>query len=158
MLCYDLFQEKMEDEVLYFAYGSNLWRQQMSLRCPEHREIGAGCLNGWRWIITTRGYASIVESTGDHVLGVVYELSKADVLNLDCFEGVAQGAYRKEMLAVTVGGRDLICLVYVDPIIECGKPKVEYIARINNGIHDAGLPDEYIARYLRPFIPPCAKV
>ena len=144
--------------MFYFAYGSNLWRQQMELRCPEHREIGAGCLKGWRWIITTRGYASIVESEGDHVLGMVYELSKADVLNLDRFEGVAQGAYCKEMMAVTVSGRDLICLVYVDPVTESGKPQVEYIARINNGLRDAGLPDEYITRYLRPFIPLGPKV
>lgn len=25
---------------LYFAYGSNLWREQMRARCPEQKEIG----------------------------------------------------------------------------------------------------------------------
>jgi hypothetical protein len=41
---------KQEEYVLYFAYGSNLWREQMTSRCPEHREVGTGCLKGWRWI------------------------------------------------------------------------------------------------------------
>lgn len=44
---------------MFSAYGSNLWRRQMMARCPQQREIGAGCLTGWRWIITARGYASI---------------------------------------------------------------------------------------------------
>jgi hypothetical protein len=65
----------------------------------------------------------------------VYELSESDVRNLDRFEGVAKGAYRKEMLAVDVDGRELNCLIYIDMVTDIGKPKKEYIARINNGIH-----------------------
>ncbi len=142
----------MEENMLYFAYGSNLWKQQMRARCPEHVEIGAGRLNGWRWIITRRGYASIVASKGDYVLGAVYELSEPDILNLDRFEGVERGIYSKEFITVEMAGRDVSCLVYIDPVFEEGEPKEEYIARINNGIQDAGFPDEYTVRYLRPFI------
>jgi gamma-glutamylcyclotransferase (GGCT)/AIG2-like uncharacterized protein YtfP len=150
-----LFNDETDGEgiVLYFAYGSNLWRHQMTNRCPDHREIGAGCLTGWYWIITTRGYASIVVSEGDYVLGTVYELTESDVLSLDQFEGVAHGNYLKEMISVNVCGREMICLVYIDPIIEEGNPKEEYVVRINNGIRDAGFPDEYVTRYLRSFVP-----
>jgi gamma-glutamylcyclotransferase (GGCT)/AIG2-like uncharacterized protein YtfP len=143
---------RLGDEVLYFAYGSNLWQQQMTERCPEHKKIGTGILGGWRWIITTRGYASIVFSEVDYVLGTVYDLSEADICNLDRFEGVAQGSYRKEMITVNVDGRDLNCLVYIDMVTEVGKPKEEYIDRINNGIRDAELPNAYVVRYLQPFI------
>ena len=139
--------------MLYFAYGSNLWRKQMLVRCPDHSEIGTGCLRGWRWIITTRGYASIVMSKGDFILGSVYELSEADVLALDRFEGVAQGHYRKEMIEIDLDGHTLICLVYVDQVAREGEPKEEYIARINHGILDANFPDEYVFRYMRPFVP-----
>jgi gamma-glutamylcyclotransferase len=59
------------------------------------------------------------------------------------------------MITVDVDGRDLNCLVYIDPVTEEGNPKVEYISRINNGIRDAGFPEEYITRYLRPFVPEC---
>jgi gamma-glutamylcyclotransferase len=138
--------------VLYFAYGSNLWRKQMLARCPDNREVGTGCLRGWRWIVTTRGYASIVISEGDYVLGKVYELSAADIQSLDRFEGVAQNHYRKEMIAVDANGDTLSCLVYVDQIVEEGEPKEEYIARINHGILDTDFPYEYIVRYLRPFV------
>jgi len=144
---------RKEVDVLYFAYGSNLWRQQMTRRCPENREVGTGCLKGWRWIITTRGYASIVVSEGDYVLGTVYELSVDDVQSLDRFEGVAQGDYRKEVIPVDLNGHTLSCLVYVDQVAREGEPKEEYIARINHGILDAGFPDEYVIRYLRPYIP-----
>jgi gamma-glutamylcyclotransferase len=140
-------------DVLYFAYGSNLWRHQMLSRCPECRVIGTGRLNGWRWIITSRGYASIVASQGDHVLGTVYDLSEADVRKLDSFEGVAQGAYRKQQLSISVDGQELSCLVYIDPVTEEGEAKEEYIARINNGVNDAGFPHDYVTRYLRPYVP-----
>ena len=144
--------------MLYFAYGSNLWRKQMIRRCSDYRKISAGCINSWRWIITKRGYASIVVSEGDYVLGTVYELSEDDVRSLDHFEGVAQGNYRKEIITIEVEGRDLKCLVYIDPVTEEGEPKEEYIARINNGIRDAGFPDEYVSRYLRPFVSVCPDV
>lgn len=48
----------------YFAYGSNLRDAQMAARCPDSRKIGLARLRGYRWIITTRGYANIVESGG----------------------------------------------------------------------------------------------
>jgi gamma-glutamylcyclotransferase (GGCT)/AIG2-like uncharacterized protein YtfP len=139
--------------VLYFAYGSNMWRLQMSERCPGYRTVGTGRLNGWRWIITSRGYASIVASEGYSVFGTVYELSEADVLNLDRYEGVARGCYRKELLMVDVAGRESNCLVYVDYVTEEGQPREEYISRINKGIRDAGLPDEYVTGCLRAYIP-----
>lgn len=144
--------------MLYFAYGSNLWRQQMTTRCPDHCEIGRGRLQGWRWIITTRGYASIVASESDYVLGTVYELTESDMRNLDRFEGVAQGAYRKEMISVDVDGRKLDCLVYIDPLVVEGVPQEEYIARINNGIREAAFPEKYTERYLRRYIPVGTKV
>jgi gamma-glutamylcyclotransferase (GGCT)/AIG2-like uncharacterized protein YtfP len=139
--------------MFYFAYGSNLWRQQMISRCPEHRVIGVGSIPGWRWIITTRGYASIVKSESDHVFGTVYDLSAVDLQNLDRFEGVTQGNYYKELITVFLEGLDLSCMVYIDPITEEGQPKLEYITRINNGILDAGLPNDYVIHYLRPYVP-----
>jgi gamma-glutamylcyclotransferase (GGCT)/AIG2-like uncharacterized protein YtfP len=142
-----------EKYMLYFAYGSNLWHQQMESRCPEHKKIGAGRIEGWRWIITSRGYASIVESEADFLLGTVFELTESDILNLDCFEGVTRGSYYKEILPVNVDGRILDCMVYIDPVVEEGKPCEEYIDRINRGIIDAGLPDDYVKHYLRPFVP-----
>jgi gamma-glutamylcyclotransferase len=138
---------------LHFTYGSNLWRKQMKDRCPDHRVIGNGVLRGYRWIISTRGYANVVKSKTDEVHGVIYEISESDERSLDCWEGVQSGAYRKEMMPVEFEGQSRECLVYVDPVEEEGKPKQEYIERINKGIFDSKLPQEYIDRYVRKFIP-----
>ncbi len=125
----------------------------MKERCPEHRLIGNGILKRYRWIITTRGYANVVKSSSDEVHGLVYEISESDEKSLDELEGVQIGHYRKEMLKIDIGGVFKECLVYIDPVQKEGKPKKEYIERINKGISDSKLPSEYVDRYIRKYIP-----
>ncbi|WP_026842574.1 gamma-glutamylcyclotransferase family protein [Citrifermentans bremense] len=132
----------------YFAYGSNLWLKQMRSRCPGFLTIGAGVLIGYRWIITTRGYASVVRSVADVVFGTVYALSEEDESSLDQFEGVPQGHYRKELLVVETERGKLRCLVYVDPMQQEGAPHEEYLSRLRNGIRDAAIPPQYVEKYL----------
>lgn len=132
----------------YFAYGSNLWREQMQARCPGHRFLGSGILMGYRVIITTRGYASVVRSQSDLVFGSVYAISESDEESLDLCEGVRDGLYRKEMIEVETERGPMRCLVYVDPVEEEGAPRQEYIERIRRGIADARLPSFYVDRYL----------
>jgi gamma-glutamylcyclotransferase len=132
----------------YFAYGSNLWRKQMQARCPEHRFLGTGVLTGFRWIITTQGYASLVKSGSDLVLGVVYAISEADEQRLDHCEGVLEGAYLKLQLPVQTGRGMMDCLVYQAALEQEGDPREEYAERIRYGIRDAGLPSLYVERYL----------
>ena len=141
----------------YFGYGSNLWLEQMAFRCPEHRVLGLGRLQGYRWFISSRGYANIAVSADDFVLGLVFEISQSDEKSLDKYEGVHRGLYRKENLPVLIGNESLDCLVYVDPVEEEGRPKAEYIARINKGIRDAKLPLEYVERCIRKYVPASAE-
>jgi gamma-glutamylcyclotransferase (GGCT)/AIG2-like uncharacterized protein YtfP len=138
---------------LYFAYGSNMWIKQMNNRCTCHRFFGNGILTGYRWIISSRGYANIVKSPSDWVCGVVYEISESDENSLDIFEGLGNGLYRKELLNVEVDGFPKNCLTYIDPIKKEGLPKAEYIKRINLGIQDAKLSSDYVKNYIRKFIP-----
>lgn len=137
----------------YFAYGSNLWLEQMRSRCPESRLVGRGRLDGYRWLITGRGYASIVVSSDDTVYGSVYLLSKTDERLLDRYEGVSQGHYRKEQVEVEVEGELLRCLTYIDPVEQPGQPQAEYVDRINSGLADAKLPQEYVTGQIRRFVP-----
>lgn len=139
--------------MFYFAYGSNLWREQMRLRCPDARCLGTGRLTGFRWLITSRGYASMVRSTDDTVFGTVYLLSEADERSLDRYEGVAEGCYRKEQVIVRLQEQLVSCLTYLDPVETPGQPKAEYIIRINRGLADAQLPEAYLAHSIRPFVP-----
>ena len=131
---------------LYFAYGSNLLKSQMTERCPEHRLHSLARLNDYRFLIGERGYATIQPSIGACVHGVVYELSQSDEDTLDVCEGVASGSYTKEYVAL-IGADGAIpeVLVYVDPRVQPGPPRDGYIAKILSGAAGFGLPRDYQA-------------
>ena len=138
---------------LYFAYGSNMGQEQMNKTCSDHQYFGNGILKGFRWIISTRGYANIIKSDGDEVHGVIYKLSASDELSVEEYEGIRCGSYRKEIKKVEIDKTIYRCLVYIDPNEAEGKPKEEYINLINKGVADAELPQEYVERYIRKYLP-----
>ena len=164
----------------HFAYGSNLWVKQMKKRCKCNKRIDKGKLKDYRWIISSRGYANIVESKGDYVLGYVYELDaenctysapdpktggKTDEECLDWWEGAGYDHYTKEYLTIEVSGEKYECLVYIDrsnvddDVVNPKKRQCSvgcectYTDRINNGVKDS-LNDEgvYVEKYIRKFI------
>jgi len=139
-------------KIMYFAYGSNMCIRQMNDRCPNNSKIGIGQLSGYRWIISTRGYANVVKSSNDDVWGVIYEISIQDEAKLDGYEGVSTKCYLKENLDILIDRRIKNCLTYVDPITEVGIPSYTYSNTINEGILDSKLPEEYVEKYLRPKI------
>ncbi|PWW79068.1 hypothetical protein C7212DRAFT_356266 [Tuber magnatum] len=163
----------------YFAYGSNLWREQMHRRCPEHTLVGTALLPHHRWHINTRGYANLVPTTSatdDHdTYGAVYTLSESDEAQLDLSEGVPYWYQRVKHLVKLLPstpssassggdggqgeGEERVLgnvLVYIDTTRTTdGLPKEEYISRINNGFRDAaGIPKEWVERYVRKYVPP----
>ncbi|KAK3693674.1 hypothetical protein B0T22DRAFT_450441 [Podospora appendiculata] len=164
---------------LYFGYGSNLWKAQMTLRCPTSQFEGIGRLRRYEWVINSRGYANIAAtgSDTDEVWGLVYSLSASDESRLDVNEGVPH-AYEKRMQAVefwdggnggggaaaaaaaaAAAGKEIQMLVYIDFLRTSGegnKPKPEYVHRMNMGISDAlgeGMPKSYVDAVLRRWIP-----
>ncbi|KXN91490.1 Gamma-glutamylcyclotransferase [Leucoagaricus sp. SymC.cos] len=148
---------------LYLGYGSNMWIEQMVRRCPQSKCLGIGFLLDWKWFICERGYANIIESKGDKVYGLVYEVSESDEKNLDHYENVPTSYVKKILTVIFLGKTDSIIssakemLVYVDvERVHYGPPKTEYIYRMNMAIADAikeGVPEEYVQKTLRPFIP-----
>ncbi|KAG8628334.1 hypothetical protein KVT40_004207 [Elsinoe batatas] len=160
---------------IYFGYGSNLWKQQMRLRCPDSKYLGVARLNGYRWIINDRGYANVVGvseadmTTIDYSYGLLYCLSPSDEARLDGNEGVPV-AYTKEYLEVdfwesregkpvdhSEKSEKVKMLVYISrDRTKPDKPKHEYIYRMNQGIVDAvasGVPQSYVDDVLRNYIP-----
>lgn len=72
----------------YFAYGSNLWPQQMRSRCLSAREVGTGELSGWQLVCdkpSLDGSAkfNIRPRKGGTVHGVVYEIDESEQGDLD---------------------------------------------------------------------------
>ncbi|KAF8483664.1 Butirosin biosynthesis, BtrG-like protein [Russula ochroleuca] len=153
-------------QTLYFGYGSNVWIDQMNRRCPESRYVGTAVLQDWCWIINQRGYANVIPSPGDHVLGFIYELNPTDEASLDRYES-APRIYEKRTMPVqlisspsdgeTVTKKTTNALVYIDFVnTSRDVPKAEYIHRINMALQDGlkmGISQSYIDKYIRPFIP-----
>jgi len=135
---------------LYFAYGSNMWIKQMRDRCPDHRLLGGAILPGYRWIISDRGFATILESPDEVVEGVLYELFSEDEARLDIKEGKS---YYKKMVSVLWEGKETEAFTYIDHVTAEGIPSEEYADRINKGVKDAGLSEPYIAVTIRKYVP-----
>ena len=142
-----------EQTQYYFGYGSNLSKEQMAIRCPESNYYASGKLSGYSWLINERGYASIKPSESDFVLGEIFTLSQQDVDYLDIYESVEDGMYLKTNLSVQTSKGTIDCLVYIASDRTPGIPQEEYIERINLGIKSANLPDDYVQKAIRPFIP-----
>lgn len=149
----------------YFGYGSNLWKHQMVQRCPTSEYLGIAKLEGFKWIINSRGYANVVETGSnnsstasatekkngtDVVWGLVYNLRPEDEHRLDINEGVPI-AYTKENFTVSFWParngstpdvsekpEEREMLVYIDRVKTVpDQPKREYVYRMNQGIEDA---------------------
>ena len=149
---------------LYFSYASNLSPQAMKGRHPTSLFCGLAKLQNWRWNVNSTGYANVVPSPeGDAVYGALYFISAHDEAALDDMEG-APVNYQKQSLGVTrlssdgsVTEQKVNALVYIDTIRQDeGEITPEYVVWIRKAIRDAkpfGLPDEYVQKYIRPFLP-----
>jgi hypothetical protein len=118
--------------------------EQFGSRCPQSRIVGPATLADHRFIITTRGYASIEPTVGNLVHGVLAELTEADEAVLDYFEGVRHCIYRKESMVVAWDDRQVTALVYVDNETAHGRPKPGYLERILRGARHHGFPQHAV--------------
>nr|OQO15723.1 hypothetical protein B0A51_18429 [Rachicladosporium sp. CCFEE 5018] len=148
---------------LYFGYASNLSPLAMKGRCPDSIFCGLAKLHDWRWQINSTQYGNIVPSPGDHVIGALFFLSPRDEAGLDESEGVPW-MYEKQTHDVeridAQGkgmGQSIPAMTYVDvQRPEEGTIINDYVVWIHKAIRDAkpyGLTDEYVAKYLLPYIP-----
>jgi gamma-glutamylcyclotransferase (GGCT)/AIG2-like uncharacterized protein YtfP len=123
---------------LYFAYGSNLNRRDMRIRCAAARPDLRARLDGWR--LTFRGVADIEPAEGRTVHGALWLLSDDDVCSLDAYEG-APGNYRQLTVGVETddGPRRAMTYLMTDGSY-LGLPSPWYFGRIEAGFRDWGLP------------------
>lgn len=108
----------------------------------------------------------MIPSSGDYVYGFIYELNPNNEASLDIYEG-APRIYDKKIHPVqlrtspgdgeTATKKTIDALVYIDTVSTSPDvPKTEYIHRINMALQDGfknGVPQSYIDKYIRPFIP-----
>jgi cation transport regulator ChaC len=128
----------------YFAYGSNMSRPHMARRCRTAVPIGPARLDGWRFLVTAAGFASIVPAPGAVVHGVLWRLAARDLAALNAYESLDSGLYVRRMLPVRAGERIVAALVYVGRERRPGKPRPGYQRVLVAAARDWGLPEDYV--------------
>lgn len=147
---------------MYFAYGSNLDWKQMESRCPSARFICKAVLKNHQLEFTRFskskdrqcGVADVIPKEGQDVWGVVYEIDKTDIGNLDSTEGFqpdrpsAQNSYLREECLVfeeNDPARPLTASIYI-AVKQKGQfyPSQEYKDLIVNGARFRRFPADYI--------------
>ena len=115
----------------------------MALRCPGSQAKGTAVLEGWRFLINERGYATIEEDPTAEVHGQIWLLTPEDEAALDEYESVDVGNYRKAVLKVQQGGGEVDSMVYIDHRLKPGKPQQDYLRGILHGAAHFELPGDY---------------
>jgi gamma-glutamylcyclotransferase (GGCT)/AIG2-like uncharacterized protein YtfP len=131
---------------LHFAYGSNMSRALMRRRCPGARALGAARLDGWRFVITRDGYASLVRDPGGRVHGVLWRLTPRDLAALDAYE---QRAYLRRTVPVRCGAACRPALVYLAPERGGGTARPGYQELVVDAARDWRLPPTYVTGLAR---------
>lgn len=138
----------------YFAYGSNMCRSQMISRCPSAIEVSPGVLSDYRLVFNRRGsyrpggVASIEETSGERVYGMIWKIAPREFEYLD--ETEDPSAYqRKELTAHSLQGKPFACHVYCAIPDGTIPPDPEYLKQLVECAKKAGLPAGYIQSLAR---------
>lgn len=82
----------------FFAYGSNIDTTQMKNRCPDSNFVGVASLARFRFIINSRGVATVVPRNSIPVYGVLWDISERDEENLTGMRVSAAGHTEKSIM------------------------------------------------------------
>jgi len=132
--------------VYYFAYASNLNKQQMRERCPAAKPAAIVTLHHYRlvfrgWSRKWRGgVATIQPFRGERVLGAIYEVFEEDMRRLDKYED-CPASYSRINVGVNDDFGELIeAVAYIRAKrADDAKPSEEYLAVIQQGYRDWGI-------------------
>lgn len=142
------------DEVWYFAFGANMhdsaFRQRRRMEPIDWRP---GRVRGYRLRFNLEGRprgkaapANLAVDADAEVWGVLYRITRADLVQLDSTEGVPGRRYRHLWVeAEGMGGDPLRAVTYIaDGKEKDGQPSLRYITLLREGARAHGLPDHYL--------------
>lgn len=122
--------------MLYAAYGSNIWEEQMKKRCPGAQIFDRGIILDHR--LSFCRVATVVPSDGDIAPALVWQITAEDEKMLDKYEGYPY-KYTKQNLPLQINGEVISVMAYVmKDSSQIHPPSEEYYNRIEAGYEAQG--------------------
>ena len=129
--------------VYYFAYGSNMSKEQMKKRLGKVVIGEKGVLKGFELVFNKQAdkkpgvsYSNIINKEGSEVQGAIYKISEKELAVIDRREGYPDHYKRIELNIVKEDGTEVPCIIYIANSIKIGsglKPERDYLEKILAG-------------------------
>ena len=121
----------------YFAYGSNMDIDRINKRCIQYKHREKALLKGYKLIFDKKNdsiygasYANITIDPSEYVEGVLYS-GLSSFKELDYYEGVHSGHYRREKILLTNPKIEVYTYFACEDKREEGlKPSEDYLAHL----------------------------
>lgn len=128
---------------LYVAYGSNLNKRAMRIRCPGAKPLGKFMLTKARLVF--RGVADVEYSPDHEVPCGLWSINREDERALDLYEGVSSGFYSKEeTIILRYKGERRNTLIYLMRSEGVYPPSQGYVDVIRQGYRDFKMDEAYL--------------
>lgn len=136
----------------YLAYGSNLNRKQMAIRCPGAKAVGNFTLDGYRLLFRgskTGAFLTIEKDASSSVPIGLWEIDAAHEKALDRYEGYPSFYYKLEGYdpALPKKQKALIYVMHEDRPL--GLPSEQYIRVCREGYRDFGFDESFLDKAIR---------
>ena len=125
-------------DLIYIAYGSNLNKEQMSIRCPDAKVIGKSMIPNHRLVF--KGVADMIPAKGHQCPVALWRITDACEEALDIYEGFPN-LYRKQYWQHKDGE---LLMAYVMNRDGLAPPPRHYLHCIRDGYKDFRLDAAYL--------------
>ncbi len=142
------------DHVWYLAYGSNMhhsaFRERRGIQPVEWR---VGRIQGYRLRFNLEGRprgkaapANICPAPDQELWGVLYRITRRELLRLDSTEGVPGRGYRHVLVAAEdLDGNVVTAVTYMARGLDADRaPSFRYISLLRDGARAHGLPEVWV--------------
>lgn len=120
-------------KTVYIAYGSNMNKEQMAVRCPDAKPIGKYLLKDYK--LEFRGVANIIKCKGAETPVALWLITETCENALDIYEGYPR-LYRKEYIKLKINDKEILGMVYVMNKRGISEPSEYYYKVIEKGYKD----------------------
>lgn len=136
--------------MLYFAYADNMDVDTMAERTVTFEKVCTGRARDYRLVFQKpaadgSGRADLANDRGNVAEGVIWDVPENSLANLDVYEDVEKGHYRRDTITVQTSRGEMVCVTYRAAKFRHGlKPTKEYLQTILRGAEMHRLSPDYL--------------